>query len=125
MAPSWIKHLHVNGTLYYSLDCRNQRWSFQRIITDENVTDLDSRGIIEDCGFEYHQWLEEANLEDLPDDLELAVFFDNPQSKTAIGTFMSHGKEIKFSCYRPLAEDASVASSYFVPCFESHSVLTT
>jgi len=108
VAPSWIKHLHVNGTIYYSLDCRNQSWSFQRIITAENVTDFDNRGIIEDCGFEYHQWLEEADLEDLPDDLELVVFFDNPQSKTPIGTFVSHEKEVKFACC--LLEDTSIAS---------------
>jgi hypothetical protein len=123
VAPSWIKHLHVNGTIYYSLDCRNQSWSFQRIITAENVTDFDNRGIVEDRGFEYHQWLEEADLEDLPDDLELVVFFDNPQSKTPIGTFVSHEKEVKFACCPP--EDTSVASLYFVPRFELHSVLTT
>jgi hypothetical protein len=117
-APSWIKHLHVNGTIYYSLDCRN--WSFRRIITAEDVTNLDNRDIIEYCGLEYHQWLEEADLEDLPDDLELIVFFDNPQSKTPIGTFVSHGKEIKFACCPQGGppEDASVTSSYFLPRFE-------
>lgn len=122
MVPTWVKHLHVNGTIYYSLDCRNRSWTFQRILTAENLANLDNQGIIEDCGLEYHQWLEEADLEDLPDDLELVVFFDNPQSKIPIGTFMSHGKEIKFACC-PL-EDTSVALSYFVPLFESHSVLT-
>ncbi|KAF8272150.1 hypothetical protein EI94DRAFT_1719117, partial [Lactarius quietus] len=104
VAPSWIKHLHVNGTIYYSLDCRNQSWSFQRILTAENMSSLDNWGIIEDCGFEYQQWLEEADLEDLPDDLELVVFFDNPQRKTPIGSFMSR---------------TSTTSSYVVPHFES------
>ncbi|KAH9060986.1 hypothetical protein EDB87DRAFT_522735 [Lactarius vividus] len=116
--PNWIRHLHVNGTIYYSLECRNRGWSIQRMITAENVMDLDTRGIIEDRALEYHQWLEEADLEDLPDDLELVIFFDNPQSKTPIGTFMSHEKEVQFVCYPP--EDTSVAPSYFVPCLESH-----
>ncbi len=82
------------------------------MITAEDVTDLDSRRIIEDCGLDYHQWLEEADLEDLPDDLELVIFFDNPHTKTPIGTFVSHEKEIEFACCPP--EDTSAAPTYFV-----------
>ncbi|KAI9467173.1 hypothetical protein BJY52DRAFT_1236849 [Lactarius psammicola] len=109
VAPSWIRHLHINGTIYYSLDCRDRSWSFRRMITAEDMTDLDSRGIIEDCGLDYHQWLEEADLEDLPDDLELVIFFDSPHTKTPIGTFVSHEKGVKFACCPP--EDASAAPS--------------
>lgn len=79
------------------------------MITAEDVTNLENRGIIDDCGLEYHQWLEEADLEDLPDDLELVIFFDNPHSKTPIGTFVSHEKEVKFTCCPP--EDTRVALS--------------
>ena len=87
------------------------------MITAEDMTNLENRGIIEDCGLEYHQWLEEAHVEDLPDDLELVIFFDNPQTKTPIGTFMSHEKEVKFTCCPP--EDSSAASSYLVPRFST------
>ena len=84
------------------------------MITAEDVTNLDSREIFEDCGLEYHQMLERADIEGLPDDLELVIFFDNPQSKTPIGTLMSHEKEVKFTCC-PLED--TCATSYFIPRF--------
>jgi hypothetical protein len=92
----WKRHVHINGTIYYSLDRRGEEWPFLRIVTREDVTDPGIREAIEGCGREYHQWLEEADLEDLPDDLELLVFFDN--YREPIGSFVSYQKQVEFEC---------------------------
>jgi hypothetical protein len=115
--PSWKRHVHINGTIYYSLEIQDQCHLFRRMITAEDVTDPDIRSIIEDCGDEYHQWLEEADLEDLPDDLELLVHFNDPYDREPLGTFMSYQKEVKFQCCPVEYEDAesdSVSSSYII-----------
>ena len=112
--------MHINGTLYYSLESRGNEWSFLRIVTAEDVTDPDTRKAIEDCGREYDQWLEEAELEDLPDDLELVIFFDNPRDRTPIGTFVSYPREVKFECCPRESEDTE-SESEFEPESESES----
>jgi hypothetical protein len=96
--PTWKRHLHINGTIYYSLETQDSSRLFRRIITAEDVTDPDIQTAIEECGDEYHEWLEEADLEDLPYDLELLVHFDNPYRRETIGSFMSYQKEVKFTC---------------------------
>jgi len=98
VAPTWKRHVHVNGTIYYSLETQDSNRLFRRIITAEDVTDPDIQTAIEECGDEYHEWLEEADLEDLPYDLELLVHFDNPYRRETIGSFMSYQKEVKFRC---------------------------
>ena len=87
------------------------------MITEEDITDPDIRRMIEEGCDEYHQLLEEADLEDLPDDLELLIHFDNPDSREPIASFISYQKEVKFSC-RPMENEnevsVSTSSSYFV-----------
>lgn len=116
-APTWKRHVHINGTIYYSLETQDSSQLFRRIITAEDVTEPDIQAAIEECGDEYHEWLEEANLEDLPYDLELLVHFDNPYHRETIGSFMSYQKEIKFTCCpRDDPDSESVyTSSSFVP----------
>jgi hypothetical protein len=103
--------VHINGTIYYSLESQDEEWPFLRIVTSEDVTDPDIREAIEDCGREYHQWLEEADLENLPDDLELQIFFDDPHHREPIGTFVSYGKEVEFDCCPREPEDLASESS--------------
>jgi hypothetical protein len=116
-APTWKRHVHINGTIYYSLEIQDPNRLFRRIITAEDVTDPDIQTAIEECGDEYHEWLEEADLEDLPYDLELLVHFDNPYRRGTIGSFMSYQKEVKFTCCpRGDSDSESVyASSSSVP----------
>ena len=86
------------------------------MLTAEDITDPDIRTAIEDCGREYHGWLEEADLEDLPYDLELLVHFDNPYRRETIGSFMSYQTEVKFTCCPREDSDSesdSRSSSYF------------
>lgn len=115
--PTWKRHVHINGTIYYSLETQDPGRLFRRIITAEDVTNPAIQTAIEVCGNEYHEWLEEANLEDLPYDLELLVHFDNPYRRETIGSFMSYQKEIKFTCCpRDDSDSESVyASSSYVP----------
>lgn len=104
--------MHVNGTIYYGLETQDQNRPFRRVITEEDITDPEIRRAIEDGCDEYHQWLEEADLEDLPDDLELLIHFDNPYRREPIASFISYQKEIKFSCCPMDNEDeASVSTS--------------
>lgn len=119
--PGWKRHVHINGTIYYSLEIQDPSYLFRRMITAEDVTDPDIQCIIEDCGDEYHQWLEEADLEDLPEDVELLVHFNDPYDREPLGTFMSYQKEVKFQCgpveYEDEDEDEesdTVSSSYIV-----------
>ncbi|KAI0254866.1 hypothetical protein BJV78DRAFT_1183419 [Lactifluus subvellereus] len=110
--PGWRGHVHINGTIYYSLarESQDEEWPFLRIVTAEDITDPDIREAIEDCGREYHQWLEEADLEDLPDDLELVIFFDNPRNREPIGTFVSHQRGVEFVCCPRESEDSESES---------------
>jgi hypothetical protein len=124
--------VHINGTLYYSLESRDQEWSFLRIVTAEDVTDPDIRKAIEDCGREYDQWLEEAELEDLPDDLELVIFFDNPRDRTPIGTFVSYPREVEFVCCPRESEDTesesesgSAPESLYDPILHTASLISS
>jgi hypothetical protein len=110
-APTWKRHVHINGTIYYSLETQDPNLLFRRIITAEDVTDPDIQTAIEECGEEYHEWLEEADLEDLPHDLELLVHFDNPYRRETIGSFMSYQKQVKFTCC-PRDDDADSESGY-------------
>ena len=125
-APSWKRHIHINGTIYYSLETQGQSRLFRRAITEEDITDPDVRRAMEDGCREYHQWLEEADLNDLPDDLELLIHFDNPHRREAIGSFISYHREVKFSCCPMEKEDeessvaSSLASYYFVIHFALH-----
>jgi hypothetical protein len=117
-APSWRRHLHVNGTIYYSLETQDQSRLYRRIITAEDVTLPDIRTAIEDFSHECHEWLEEADLEDLPYDVELLVHFNNLHCREPIGSFMSYQKEVKFRCYPGGDTDSGssyASSSYFTP----------
>jgi hypothetical protein len=108
----WKRHVHINGTIYYSLDRQGEEWLFLRIVTREDVTDPDIQEAIEDCGREYHQWLEEADLEDLPDDLELLVYFDNPYHREPIGSFVSYQKQVELGgCQREPGDSDSESQS--------------
>jgi len=107
--------VHINGTIYYSLEIQDQSYLFRRMITAEDVTDPDIRSIIEDCGDEYYQWLEEADLEDLPNDLELLVHFNDPYDSEPLGTFMSYQKEVKFQCCPVEYEDSDSESNTVSP----------
>jgi hypothetical protein len=101
-APSWKRHLHINGTIYYSLETQDEIHLFHRIITAEDVTDPDMSDIrtaIKDCGHEHNEWLEEADLEDLSYDLELLVRFNDPYRREPIASFLSYQMEVKFRCY--------------------------
>jgi len=121
--PSWKRHIHINGTIYYSLETQGQNRLFRRAITEEDITDPDVRRAMEDGCHEYHQWLEEADLDDLPDDLELLIHFDNPHRREPIGSLISYHREVKFSCCPMEKEDeeSSVASSsYFIIHFALH-----
>jgi hypothetical protein len=117
VTPTWKRHLHINGTIYYSLETQDPSRLFRRIITDEDVTDPDTQAAIEECGDEFDELLEEADLEDLPYDLELLVHFDNPYHREPVGSFMSYQKEVRFSrCSRDDSDSESVyASSSSVP----------
>ena len=117
VAPTWRRHVHINGTIYYSLETQDPNRLFRRIITAEDVTDPGIQTAIEECGDEYHEWLEEADLEDLPYDLELLVHFDNPYRRETIGSFMSYQKEVKFTCCPRDDSDSEsgYASSLSVP----------
>jgi hypothetical protein len=109
--PTWKRHGHVNRTVYYSLETQDPRQVFRRIITAD-VTDPDTQTAIDECGDEYHEWLEEVDLEDLPYDLELPVHFDNAYRREMIGSFMSYQKQVKFtSCPRDNSDPESVYAS--------------
>lgn len=123
-APSWKRHIHINGTIYYSLEIQGQNRLFRRAITEEDITDPDVQRAMEDGCDEYHQWLEEADLDDLPDDLELLIHFDNSHRREPIASFISYHKEVRFSCCPMEKEDEefSVASSsYFINSFRTAS----
>ena len=123
-APSWKRHIHINGTIYYSLEIQGQNRLFRRAITEEDITDPDVQRAMEDGCDEYHQWLEEADLDDLPDDLELLIHFDNSHRREPIASFISYHKEVRFSCCPMEKEDeeSSVASSsYFINSFRTAS----
>ena len=128
-APSWKQHVHINGTIYYSLETPDESWLFHRIITAEDVIDPDIRTAIEDCGHEHNEWLEEADLEDLPCDLELLVHFDDPYRREPIASFLSYQKGVKFRCYpggdsdseSGYASSSYCAPSYCIPCLISLS----
>jgi hypothetical protein len=116
-AYNWQRHIHVNGTIYYGLETQDQNRLFRRVITEEDITDPDIRKTIEDGCDEYHQWLEEADLEDLPDDLELLIHFDNPYRREPIASFISYQKEVKFSCCPMESENevsVSTSSRYII-----------
>ena len=122
-APSWKRHVHINGTIYYSLETQGQNRLFRRAITEEDITDPDVRRAMEDGCHEYYQWLEEADLDDLPDDLELLIHFDNHHRREPIASLISYDREVKFSCCPMEKEDdeSSVASSsYFIIHFALH-----
>ena len=90
------------------------------MVTEEDITDPDIRRAMEDGCDEYHQWLEEADLEDLPDDLELLIHFDNPHSREPTGSFISYQKEVRSSCCPMENEDEE-----FIVCrtsFISHGI---
>ena len=118
-APSWRRHIHINGTIYYSLETQGQNRLFRRAITEEDITDPDVRRAMEDGCREYHQWLEEADLDDLPDDLELLIHFVNPHRREPIASFISYHREVKFACCPMEKEESqpdeasSVASSSY------------
>lgn len=71
-APTWKRHVHINGTIYYSSETQDPSRRKRK------------------CGDEYHEWLEEADLEDLPYDLERLVHSDNPYRRETIGSFMPY-----------------------------------
>ena len=83
-APSWKRHIHINGTIYYSLEIQGQNRLFRRAITEEDITDPDVQRAMEDGCDEYHQWLEEADLDDLPDDLELLIHSIIPTAESRL-----------------------------------------
>ncbi|KAI0268096.1 hypothetical protein BC834DRAFT_676237 [Gloeopeniophorella convolvens] len=93
----WRQHIHVNGTLYYSLEAGLRDELPFRVVTTEDVTNESIRKDIEDYSYDFCESLEEADIEEIPDDLELVMNFADPVTRIPVGSFMSRQQELRIA----------------------------